>query len=364
MPVVRLPVRITSDHSYDVVFDELVSLPTHLFDLGLHPGRCLIVTDENVATLYLDQVDSSLRREGWDPRPISVPPGETSKSLTELARLYDFALANPVDRRTPVISLGGGVVGDLTGFFAATLLRGLPLVHVATTLIAQVDSAIGGKTGVNHAKGKNLVGSFYQPALVLSDVNTLTTLPSREWAAGLSEVVKHGLISGRKLTKDLIDSWEGLAGRDRAVLSRLLPKSARVKIDIVQRDEREAGIRAFLNFGHSVGHAIELVAGYGRVLHGEAVAVGMEVALHLSQARYPEADFGPAWAILKRLPRPAVPSLDRRQILEALDYDKKRKSGRWRFVLLEGLGHPRLVTDVTADEVNAGLDAVIEKTIE
>jgi 3-dehydroquinate synthase len=256
-----------------------------------------------------------------------------------LQRLYDWALPLAIERTTPVFALGGGVVGDLAGFAASTLLRGLPLVHVPTTLLAQVDSSIGGKTGINHACGKNLIGSFYPPTLVLSDANALSTLPDREFYSGLAEVVKHAILDGGPLLRQMEESRGRLLQRDPSVLNRIIPEAASVKATIVSADEREGGIRAHLNLGHTTGHAIETVSGYGVFTHGEAVSVGMLIALMVSRSRHPESDFSSAWRLVASLPvSPSIRQLRAADLIAATAFDKKRDSGKMRFVLLRAPG--------------------------
>ncbi|MDX1488295.1 MAG: 3-dehydroquinate synthase family protein, partial [Acidiferrobacterales bacterium] len=259
-----LPVHLGSERSYALHFRPLADLPSLMDETGLRPGRCLLVTDENVAALYLSQLLVALTDTGWIPHEIVLVSGESTKSAAALQSIYDEALAWGVDRKTPVLALGGGVVGDLAGFAAASLLRGLPLVQIPTTLIAQVDSAIGGKTGINHSTGKNLIGAFHQPRLVCIDVPTLQTLPEREWSSGLAEVVKHALIADAGFFATLDANWEAILKRSPEVVENIVYHAARIKTKIVAEDEREKGRRAILNFGHTFGHALERVAGYGR----------------------------------------------------------------------------------------------------
>ncbi|HEX8298820.1 MAG TPA: 3-dehydroquinate synthase family protein, partial [Rubricoccaceae bacterium] len=261
---------ITVTHAagrYAVHTEAMDRAPDRLRDAGLAPGRALVVTDTTVAALYLDALTNALRSDGWEPHPIVVAPGEGSKSLGTFADVCDAALATGPTRSTPVFALGGGVVGDLGGFVAATLLRGLPLVHLPTTVLAQVDSSIGGKTGVNTARGKNLVGAFHPPLFVLADPAVLATLPVREVRSGLAEAVKHGLLAGGRFLDLLTENRTRLAVPD--ILPRVVREAAAVKATVVSADEREGGARAFLNLGHTFGHALEAAAGYGTLTHGE-----------------------------------------------------------------------------------------------
>lgn len=357
MPITEVltPLRVRlGARSYDILFGSLESLPEQLTSAGFPPGRCILVTDENVAALYGGDVSSSLRGAGWTPIDITLVPGETTKSLDQLGNVYDQALSGGVDRRTPLITLGGGVVGDLGGFAAATLLRGVPLVQVPTTLIAQVDSAIGGKAGINHATGKNLIGAFYQPKLVLVDPAVLRTLPGREWTSGLAEVVKHGLIADVPLVSFLESQWDAILRRDDDVTAMVVHRAAAIKAQIVEQDEREAGLRAVLNFGHTFAHAIERVAGYGRFTHGEAVAHGMRAALHLSRSLYEDLDFDRAVRLVSKIPAaPGLGELPLEELMNAMHTDKKVERGRLRFVILEEIGRADVTDAVTRSDVEA-----------
>jgi 3-dehydroquinate synthase len=346
------------------VFGPLASAGTALHEAGVAAGTVLVVTDSTVADLWLDPLLAALRADGRVPHVHIVPAGESAKSMARLAAIHDWALGLGIDRQTPVVALGGGVVGDLAGFAAATLLRGLLFVQVPTTVIAQVDSAVGGKTGVNHAAGKNLLGAFHQPALVYVDPSTLDTLPDRDLRSGFAEVVKHALLSSSTLAERLRADWDALLGRDAAVLPGVLCDAVAIKADIVAADEREAGVRAFLNLGHTFGHAIERAAGYGAYTHGEAVAMGLRAALHLSgsvrqgaeaapDAPLP-ADFAEADRLVLRLaPPPLPPDLTTDALMTAMGTDKKRTAEGLRFVVLDAPGAPRVVSGVPETWVRA-----------
>lgn len=345
-------VELSGDRRYPVVISSLKQLPTWLERAGLRRGRCLLITDEQVAHLHLASLQSLLEAAGWRPYVLTLPPGEQTKALSYLERIYDEALSQGIDRRTPVLAFGGGVIGDLAGFAAATLLRGLPLVQVPTTLIAQVDSAIGGKTGINHPRGKNLIGAFYQPVLVFADPALLQTLPEREWTSGLAEVVKHALIGDPELFALLETRWSDVLQRAPELLPDLIARAAAVKIRVVMQDEKEAGLRAILNFGHTFGHAIERVAGYGYFTHGEAVALGMQAALWLSHRRHPSLPFARLHALLQQLPVPGRPeALDFEALRQTMQVDKKTLAGRLRFVLLRALGEAYVADDITETEL-------------
>lgn len=332
---------------YQIVYERLEEIGPWLDRAGLRSGPCLVVSDTTVGRLHAERLLQGLRRSAWEPTLITVPAGEESKSMVRLEEIYDAALSVGLDRKTPLLALGGGVVGDLAGFAAATLLRGLPFVQLPTTLIAQVDSAIGGKTGINHLLGKNLIGAFHQPRLVLSDLSTLQTLSDREWASGLAEVVKHGLISDRHLFDYLTDGWAAILSRDPAVVLEMVPRAARVKTRVVEQDERESGPRATLNFGHTFGHAIERVAGYGAFTHGEAIVVGMQVALRISARIHPELEVQEALALVRRVPVQGHPEgLGFDRLYETMLVDKKSEGGRIRFVLLRSIGNAYVHADV------------------
>ena len=358
-----IPVMVPGGRDYEVRFDALATLPEHLARVGLAGRSVVVVTDAHVAAHYLAPLRDALVESGHTVREVVVEPGEGSKSLATLAAVYDAALAAPLERSDVVVALGGGVVGDLAGFAAATLLRGLPLVHVPTSVIAQVDSSIGGKTGINRAQGKNLIGAFWPPLLVLADTATLATLPEREFRSGLAEVVKHALLDGPGFVAWLDTHWERIAAREAEVVTELVRRAVAVKAAVVSADEREAGARAFLNLGHTFGHAVEKAAGYGTYTHGEAVALGLRAALHLSAALAagrslpPDEPLPPPFdradALAARLPIPRPLDVPQAALNEALGTDKKRERGAVRYVVLDAHGRPRLTSDVPPDFVSA-----------
>ena len=252
-----------------------------LHQAGLR-GKVAVITNPTVAQLYLDAVHEALLHAGFEVTPILLPDGEEHKNLRSLATVYDRLIAERFERKSCLLALGGGVIGDLAGFAAATYLRGVPYVQVPTTLLAQVDSSVGGKTAVNHESGKNLIGAFYQPKLVLIDVDVLRSLPRRELVAGLAEVIKYGVIEHPDLFQLLEQKVEELVKLDRELLSRIIRISCSIKARVVEADEREDDQRAVLNFGHTIGHALEAATGYRQFLHGEAIGVGMVKAAALS----------------------------------------------------------------------------------
>lgn len=308
--------------------------------------RVVIVTNTTVAPLYLERVSASVQT--YQPLSVVLPDGEQYKTLEVVNRIYDALLAAHCDRKTTLIALGGGVVGDMAGFAAATYQRGVPFIQIPTTLLAQVDSSVGGKTGVNHPLGKNMIGAFHQPRAVVIDTDTLHTLPDQELSAGLAEVIKYGLIDDAEFFAWLEQNMEALLARDAVALSFAIERSCRNKARVVAADERESGQRALLNLGHTFGHAIETGCGYGSWLHGAAVAAGMVMAADLSQRLgwLSAAEKQRIEALIARahLPLRAPAELDATRMLELMGVDKKVMDGKMRLVLLKGIGRA-LITD-------------------
>lgn len=319
-----------------------------------------IVSNETVAPLYLTGLASALRDQGVRVTEILLPDGEEHKNWQTLNHIFDALLENRCERATTIIALGGGVVGDLAGFAAATYQRGVPFIQLPTTLLSQVDSSVGGKTGINHPLGKNMIGAFYQPRLVLADTDTLKTLPERELSAGLAEVIKYGLIRDLAFFEWLEANMEKLRARDPEALTHAIECSCRNKAEVVAEDETETGVRALLNLGHTFGHAIEAGLGYGEWLHGEAVAAGMVMAAELSRriGWLSQADVARTAALLRRAGLPVrgpVLGADRYMALMALD--KKVASGKLRLILLEALGKGVIRDDAPETEVRAAIEA-------
>jgi 3-dehydroquinate synthase len=307
-----------------------------------------MVTNATVARLYGERLSATLARAGARVLAIDLPEGEAFKNWQTLDRVHEALLRAQADRGTVVVALGGGVVGDIAGFAAATYQRGVAHLQVPTTLLAQVDSSVGGKTGINHALGKNMVGAFHQPVAVVADTDTLATLPPRELAAGLAEVVKYGAIHDADFLGWIEAHGEALRARDAEALAHAIRRSCEIKAAIVARDEREGGARALLNFGHTFGHAIESATGYGKWLHGEAVAAGMALAARFSvaQGRLGRSDAERLVAILARLGLPvAPPAIAPAVWLEYMGRDKKNVGGRVTLVLLDALGRGAIVKD-------------------
>ena len=332
-----------------------------LYRPHLTGGSAAIVTNAVVGPLYLQKIRAGLK--GVQIAEVVIPDGEQAKSWQTLNRVFDQFLKARCGRDTLVIALGGGVVGDLAGFAAAIYQRGIPFVQVPTTLLAQVDSSVGGKTAINHALGKNMIGAFHQPVAVISDVATLDTLPDRELRAGLAEVIKHGLA----LDASFVDWLEGNIGRllkrDRAALTHAVKRSCELKAQIVARDEKESGERALLNFGHTFGHAIEAGTGYGAWLHGEAVAAGMVMAAELSllMGHLKKTEVGRVRELLKRAGLPVTgPALAPERMLELMALDKKAAKGKTRFVVLERMGQAALRSDIEENSVRAAIVAAAQ----
>jgi 3-dehydroquinate synthase len=328
-------------------------------------NRLVVVTDETVARLHLPALEQSLAAAGLNFRSVVVPPGEKTKDFSHFAGLAEDILAGGIDRGSLLVALGGGVVGDLTGFAAATLLRGIDFVQIPTTLLAQVDSSVGGKTGINTRAGKNLVGAFHQPRLVLADTGALATLPARELRAGYAEVVKYGLIRDRGFFLWLEEHGAAVLGGDPAAQAHAVAESCRAKARVVAADERESGERALLNFGHTFGHALEAETGFSEtLLHGEAVAIGMALAFDYAASRglCPRPDAARVRAHLDRLGLPAsirrfANSTTPEALLRHMAKDKKVRAGRLTFILPRAIGDAYVAHDVPPAEVSDFLAA-------
>ena len=318
-------------------------------------SKRFVVSSPVVWRLHGEQISRALG--GADP--ILVPDGERFKNLQSLSRIYDALVRAGADRGSTIVAVGGGVIGDTAGFAAATFLRGVALAHIPTTLLAQVDSSVGGKVGVNLALGKNLIGAFHQPAVVLVDPQLLATLPRREFRSGLYEVVKYGMIASRDLFDRVARDTKAMFARDEGVLVPAIVESCRIKADVVTRDERESDLRRILNYGHTVGHALEAVTKYRRFRHGEAIAYGMLAAADLAVARGALADLE-RQALARLLaglgPLPPVVDLPAGEVLEAIQRDKKVVSGTLHFVIATQIGATMTIDDVTEDELRAVLE--------
>ena len=353
---VRLP---EADYPILVEPGALEGLGDFLADLA-KPTRVVVVSDENVAALYGKRALASLGRAGLSADLATVPPGEGSKSLQTAGDLYTVLLQRGIDRKSMVVALGGGVVGDLAGFVAATILRGIAFLQVPTTLLAQVDSSVGGKTGIDHPLGKNLIGAFHQPRGVLTDPTTLRTLPRAEFVAGLAEVVKTAMIRDIAFLEYLETHTAELLRLDPAALTEAVTRCCRIKADVVAADPREeTGLRAVLNYGHTVGHALEAVTGFSRFRHGEAVAIGMAVEASIAARRglIDEELLHRQNTLLEILGLPTrADELRNPDLVPALSRDKKTEAGRWRFILPTGPGRVDLFDDVSETELRRALE--------
>src|ERR1039458_9491771 len=319
--------------------------------------RCAVITDSNVGKHFAKAALKSLSASGFETVLITVPAGEKSKRIAVVEKCYDQLASHRLERKSFIVALGGGVVGDLAGFVAATYLRGIPFVQVPTTLLAQVDSSVGGKTGVNLTAGKNLVGAFYQPQLVLCDLDALKTLPKREFVSGLAEVIKYGVIYDAILFAQLEHNLPKLLERDAATLAAVIARCCEIKAEVVGQDETESGLRAILNFGHTIGHAIENSSGYGKFLHGEAISIGQVAAANLSHKilGLPSGDVARIEKIFVQAGLPVkikLNAVQRKKLFAAMKLDKKVSGGEVKFVLAEKIGKVKFGCKVAANDIN------------
>lgn len=348
------------ERSYPIYIGAGLLARAELIVERLRKKKVAIITNATVAPLYLAPIQRALEARGVVVVPITLPDGESHKNWETLNRIFDALLEHRCERGTTLIALGGGVVGDLAGFAAAAFLRGVPYIQVPTTLLAQVDSAVGGKTAINHPLGKNMIGAFYQPRAVITDTDTLATLPPREFAAGLAEVVKYGLIRDSALFDWLEKNMARLLKREAEPLAYSIERSCAIKAEIVALDEREEGVRALLNLGHTFGHAIETGMGYGAWLHGEAVAAGMVLAARLSQrlGLITAQDVSRVSALLASAGLPvSAPAFGLERYLDLMGHDKKVEGGRIRFVLLKRIGEASVSDQVPGEALTDVLGA-------
>ncbi|MEO8442185.1 MAG: 3-dehydroquinate synthase [Betaproteobacteria bacterium] len=349
--------------SYPIYIGQRLLERGDLIARHLPQKRAALIADTTVAPLYLDKVTRALNASGLTVTPVVLPAGEQHKNWHALNAVFDTLISNRCERKTTLIALGGGVIGDLTGFAAASYLRGVPFIQIPTTLLAQVDSSVGGKTAINHPRGKNMIGAFYQPLAVIADTDTLNTLPAREVSAGLAEIIKYGLIRDVPFFEWLEHHIEALVARDAAALAYAVQRSCENKAEVVAADEREElGDRALLNLGHTFGHAIETGLGYGAWLHGEAVAAGIVIAARVSQAMgmLKEAHVARTIALLERAGLPVIaPAFGLDRYLQLMGIDKKVESGKIRFILLRAIGSAFLTADVPTAALDTALAASV-----
>ena len=350
----------TADRSYPIQIGRGLIADASTWQPLVEDRGVILVTDDHVGPLYGEAVQAALMGAS-QLTEVVLPAGESHKDMNSIQRILDAALAEKHERGSLFVALGGGVVGDMTGFAAACFLRGADFVQVPTTLLAQVDSSVGGKTGVNHAMGKNLIGAFHQPQQVVVDLDTLATLPAREYAAGLAEVIKYGLIRDAEFFAWLIDNVEALKRQEEAALAFAIERSCAIKAVVVAADEREGGVRAHLNFGHTFGHAIERIQGYGDWLHGEAVAAGMVLASRLSVLRgtldSEVVDQLTAFNQAVGLPVAPPAGVTTQAMLEAMGSDKKVSGGKVRYIVLSQLGEAVVAENVMDDDIARVIDA-------
>lgn len=358
----RLNVEL-ADRGYEILIGrELIRQP-ELIAACLRTPRVALVTNSTVAPLYRATLEQGLLKVGVAVTPIILPDGEAYKTWESLNLIFDALLAARCDRATTIIALGGGVIGDLAGFAAASFQRGVPFIQIPTTLLSQVDSSVGGKTGINHPRGKNMVGAFWQPKLVLADTDTLQTLPARELSAGMAEVIKYGLIRDLPFLEWLETNMEGLIARDSELLAQAVERSCANKAEVVAADEFETakeGGRALLNLGHTFGHAIETGMGYGQWLHGEAVGAGMVMAAELSRRLgwIARPDVDRIVSLLKRADIPVRgPKLGAARYFELMAHDKKVIAGSLRLILLKGIANAVTSAEAPREEIAAAIDA-------
>ena len=359
MQTVKVPL---GDRSYDIQIRRklLNGLGAECALLGLG-ARCAIISDSNVAPLYADSAVKSLNRAGFQTLIITVKAGETAKSMKSVDSCLNQLADHRLERKSFIVALGGGVVGDLAGFVAATFLRGISFIQVPTTLLALVDSSVGGKVGVNLPSGKNLVGAFYQPKLVLADLATLDSLPEREFKSGLAEVIKYGIIYDAEFFDQLERDLPKLLKRNTAALERVVARCCQIKAEVVGMDETEGGLRAILNFGHTIGHALEAISGYGKYLHGEAISIGQIAAARLSRdlLGLPESDVARITDLFRRAGLPIsvkLTTVQRARLLAAMQLDKKVSGGEIKFVLASEIGKVVWGQKVALERIQSVLD--------
>ncbi len=351
---------------YEIVVGEssLECIGEELFNIGFREGlKILVVSNKEVSDHYGDSIIKSLIKNKYNPKLLIIKAGEDQKNQSSIDLIHDAAYEARLERGSLMIALGGGVIGDMTGFAAATWLRGIHVVQIPTTLLAMVDASIGGKTGINHSKGKNLIGAFHQPKLVLIDPKTLFTLPSREFKAGMAEIIKYGVISDLELF-ELLERQENISDLSKIsekLLIEIIKRSAKSKAEIVVKDEKESGVRAFLNYGHTFGHVIENLCGYGKWLHGEAVAMGMVAVGQLAVQRglWNESDSKRQKQLIEKAGLPSKwPKLETESVLNSLKGDKKVKNGKVSFVMPLKIGDVKLFNNISDKEIHECLEGL------
>lgn len=359
MKTLQVELGQNGERSYPIFIGQNLLSKPELIKPYVKGTQVLIVTNDVVAPLYLDKVKTTF--SGYEVHTIILPDGEQHKNLNVLNTIFDALLDAKFDRTCTLVALGGGVVGDMTGFAAATYQRGVNFIQIPTTLLAQVDSSVGGKTGVNHPKGKNMIGAFHQPRCVIADSDTLSTLEDKQLSAGIAEVIKYGLIRDMDFTKWLEESMQKLLSRDPEALSHAIEVSCRCKAEIVAEDEKEKGVRALLNLGHTFGHAIETSAGYGNWLHGEAVATGMlmaaDLSMRLGNLEQKDVERVDNLLDMAMLPTRAPHHMDYEHYIELMAVDKKTRAGKINLVLFNKLGDAMVTNDFSLELLRETIEA-------
>lgn len=350
------------NRSYPIYIGSGILVDRQLFTDHIKGKQTLVTTNETIAPLYLEKITAQLN--SYNTATVILPDGEQYKTLDVLNRIFDALLMNKFGRNATLIALGGGVIGDMGGFAAACYQRGIAFIQIPTTLLAQVDSSVGGKTGVNHPLGKNMIGAFYQPQCVIIDTDVLTTLDERQYSAGLAEIIKYGLIRDAAFFQWLEENCDALMARDKIALAYAIEQSCINKAEVVSEDETETGVRATLNLGHTFGHAIETGVGYGEYLHGEAVAIGMCLAAELSRRMewLNSADVARIINLIKRAKLPVDPpkSLSAEEFLQLMSVDKKNVDGQIKLILLKAIGQALLPMSVTDDLIRVTIESCSE----
>ena len=350
----RLRINL-GERSYDILIGSGLRAQVGEFvKTILTPSQVVIISHPSINNLYGKEIAGGFIAQGWTTNIIEVPEGESSKNLAQAEKLYDSLLEYNCDRKSVLVALGGGVIGDLVGFVAATYQRGIPFIQVPTTLLSQVDSSVGGKTAVNHPKGKNMIGAFYQPRLVVADIETLRTLPQKEYRAGLAEIVKYGVIADANLFDYLEIHYKKILNHEFECLSHIIKTSCSIKASIVEKDERESHHRMILNFGHTFGHAIESLTKYSQFIHGEAVSIGMVCAAQLSHSLGKCSEETPNCiaALLKKLGLPvAMPELGSSAVIQSLYHDKKTLGKKIKFILVTEIGSIEIADQILEPEI-------------
>lgn len=348
------------DRSYDICTgsDILKDIGDKLKKFAFSP-KSAIISNPTVYKLYGKKTLNAIKSAGFDVIPVIIPDGERYKDINTVQKIYGKLLKHRLDRKSAVIALGGGVIGDITGFVASTYMRGIHYIQIPTTLLAQVDSSVGGKTGVNHRLGKNMIGTFYQPKLVWIDIDTLNTLPRRELLAGLAEVIKYGVIWDYRFFEFLEKKREKIFDLDKKTLSFIIKRSCEIKADVVSKDERESGLRAILNYGHTIGHAVETVTRYKKFLHGEAVAIGMHLEARLSelQGLLNKNEVSRIKSLIEDYGLPSEIPLDLKPgaLIASIQLDKKAEAGELKFILPEKIGKVRIQKGIDSGTIEESL---------